>query len=76
VYVCAVDNKLNLAGSGSVATELLTCCGKSLLEECNATFPTGITHGEVIAVNGGSLHCKKVYFISLPDWIKDDVEKV
>jgi len=63
---------LNLASSGSVGRALLDVGGKSLLTECKTRFPSGIKYGEVVAVNGGNLKCKQVYFISLPDYEDED----
>jgi len=72
VICCAVDNNLNLAGSGTVANALLTIGGKSLMAECRKKHPSGVKYGQIVEIEGGHLNCKKVYLVALPDYVTED----
>jgi len=70
--VCAVDNTLNLAVSGSSTRAILSHGGNSIQTECKTKFPNGIEYGSIVSVHGGKLRCKKLYFIAIPDFVNED----
>ncbi|KAL3880949.1 hypothetical protein ACJMK2_033151 [Sinanodonta woodiana] len=70
VLVSSCSSDLDLS-NGGLANRLLQKAGSQLQKECNLKYPDGIRKGKVAVANGYNLHCKKVYFGSLPPWSGD-----
>ncbi|WAQ95722.1 PAR14-like protein [Mya arenaria] len=67
IIVCSASRNLNLR-SGAASYALVKAGGSQVQDDLTRMYPEGIKDGELAIVDGGKLHCDKIYLSSLPAW--------
>lgn len=53
---------------GALSKSVLEAAGPDIQTACDNNYPSGVDYGDVAATRAYKLHCRFVYFGSLPDW--------
>lgn len=67
VMVITASKELKLK-YGALSKSVLEAAGPDIQTACDNNYPSGVDYGEVAATRAYKLHCRFVYFGSLPDW--------
>ncbi|OPL20876.1 poly, partial [Mytilus galloprovincialis] len=67
VMVITASKELKLK-YGALSKSVLEAAGPDIQTACDNNYPSGVDYGDVAATRAYKLHCRFVYFGSLPDW--------